>query len=48
MGYNDYCTAAESTKPENKDKKVVSNDAKAIIDLLEELRKEIFRSNRHG
>lgn len=38
-----YTTAEEATKPENKDKVVISKDAYAVCDLLDKLMNEITR-----
>jgi len=33
-----YCSDAEKTKPENKDKIVISNESMAILEGLEEIK----------
>lgn len=38
-----YTTESEKTKPENKDKKVLTDDAFAVCEFLEELNNSIER-----
>ena len=49
MAFKDtHCSAKHKDKPENKDKTVLSDDAFAIGDLLDQIRSELFRGNRYG
>ena len=49
MAFKDkYCSTADKDKLENKDKTVISTDTFAIGELLDSIRVELFRGNRHG
>lgn len=43
-----YTPASEKDKPENKNKKVISDDAYAIGDIIQSLMKEIERARING
>lgn len=47
MGFAEkYCSNSDKDKPENKAKKVISDDAFAISELLEAVRIELWRGAR--
>lgn len=43
-----YCLVSEKDKIENKDKKPIADEAYAMCELLSQIRKQLFRSARHG
>jgi len=45
---NRYCSTSDKDKPENKEKKALSDDAFAIGEMLDEIRIQMFRAARHG
>jgi len=45
---NKYCRTSDMSKPENKGKTALSDDAFAIGEMLDEIRIQMFRAARHG
>lgn len=41
-----YCDETDKTKPENKDKKIISDDAYAIGEILDNILKKVTQTGR--